>query len=238
MKRTAFFLMVAVGLLISHSVSAQLKTSDFQFGFRIAPNFGWLKPDADGYDFKGLRLGFNWGFVAEYRMNENLRLQSGFNVLMNGGKLEYPHEIVTSTSSGTLVESGTMLRRYNFKYIEIPVIVKMTTNEIGYFRYFGLIGLGTGMNIAAKATDEFSITNPVDRLVKSEPKIKSSTRFLREALILGLGAQYNFSGNTDLVFGINFNNGFTNVLKGSNKVTGVQESAISNIIELNIGVMF
>jgi len=238
MKKRICILLFAISTLLPQIVSAQLKTTDFQFGFKIAPNFGWLKPDTEGYDFKGLRLGFNWGFVAEYKMSENIRLQSGFNVLMHGGKLEYAHAITTNTQSGTINETGTMLRRYSFKYIEIPVVVKMTTNEIGYFRYFGVIGLGTGLNISAKAVDEFSVTDPVDRLVKGEPKIKSSTRFVREALILGLGAQYNFSGNTDLVFGVNFNNGFTNVLKGSNKVTGFSETAISNFIELNIGVLF
>jgi hypothetical protein len=238
MKKRISILLFVISTLLPQIVSAQLKTTDFQFGFKIAPNFGWLKPDTEGYDFKGLRLGFNWGFVAEYKMSENIRLQSGFNVLMHGGKLEYPHAITTNTTTGTINESGTMLRRYSYKYIEIPVVVKMTTNEIGYFRYFGVIGLGTGLNISAKAIDEFSVTDPVDRLVKGEPKIKSSTRFIREALILGLGAQYNFSGNTDLVFGVNFNNGFTNVLKGSNKVTGFSETAISNFIELNIGVLF
>jgi hypothetical protein len=238
MKKRISILLFVISTLLPQIVSAQLKTTDFQFGFKIAPNFGWLKPDTEGYDFKGLRLGFNWGFVAEYKMSENIRLQSGFNVLMHGGKLEYPHAITTNTSNGTINESGTMLRRYSYKYIEIPVVVKMTTNEIGYFRYFGVIGLGTGLNISAKAIDEFSVTDPVDRLVKAEPKIKSSTRFIREALILGLGAQYNFSGNTDLVFGVNFNNGFTNVLKGSNNVSGFSETAISNFIELNIGVLF
>lgn len=234
MKKLILILAMVFSAAILSPLSAQISASDFQFGFRVAPNIGWLKPDAEGYTSKGIRAGFNWGFVAEYRISENVRLQSGFNILMNGGKLEYPHQVTTDS----IIEKGSMLRRYSFKYIEIPFLIKLTTNEIGYFRYYGIIGLGTGFNIAAKAVDEFSTETPSERLIKGEPKIKSSTRFVREALVVGLGAQYNFSGTTDLIFGINFNNGFTNALKGKNKVSSVSETAISNFLELNIGVLF
>ncbi len=224
-------LIVALMLIIGTSGSyAQKNEAPFQFGFRFAPNIGWLKPGVEDYSGDGITMGFNWGFVGEYKFADNYSICSGFNIPINAGKLKFPY------ADGK--DTGTMYRRYSYKAIEIPVLLKMQTKAIGYFTYFMQMGLGTSINISAQAKDEFNVYTPAAKIVKKEPSIKSSTRFFRESMIVGLGAQYNVSGNTQIFGSLSFDNGFTNVLKGTNPVNGKSENAISNYVELSVGVLF
>ncbi|MHC1706031.1 MAG: porin family protein [Bacteroidales bacterium] len=210
---------------------AQDFDTPFQFGFRIAPNLGWLKPDIEGYSKEGISAGFSWGFVAEYSLSQTYALCSGFSVTSNAGRLKYPY------TEDTLI--GTMNRKFKIRSIEIPLLLKMRTKEIGYFTYYGVIGFGTSFNMTARAEDEFNTSSPPGITITHEPDIKSRINFLRESLIVGLGAQYNISGDTQIFGGITFNNGFTNIMKGHNSVNkSLKESAISNYLELNVGVLF
>jgi hypothetical protein len=61
---------------------------------------------------------------------------------------------------------------------------------------------------------------------------------LRAALIIGIGAEYSLGGKTALLFGVTYNNGFTNNLKGRNTFLNVNPSASANFLQLNLGVMF
>ena len=229
MKKAGIFFAALLIVLTSEAYS-QRKTTPFQFGFRFAPNIGWLKPDAEEYKSDGISMGYSWGFVGEYKFAENYAICSGFTIPMNSGRLKYPY-----TDSK---DTGTMYRKYNFKAIEIPILLKMQTKEIGYFTYFMQMGLATSINISAKAKDEFDVYYPDPKIVKKEPNIKSTTRFLRESLIIGLGAQYNLSGSTQLFGSLSFDNGFTNVLKAKNPISKQSESAISNYLELSFGILF
>jgi hypothetical protein len=229
MKKAGFILVTTL-LILTSQAFAQRKTPPFQFGFRFAPNIGWLKPDAEEYKGDGVALGYSWGFVGEYKFSDNYSICSGFSIPMNGGKLKYPY-----ASEG---DTGTMNRKYKFKAIEIPVLLKMQTKEIGYFSYFMQMGFATSINISAKAKDEFEVYYPDAKIVKKEPNIKSSTRFLRESMIIGVGAQYNLSGSTQIFGSLSFDNGFTNVLKVKNPITKQSEDAISNYLELSFGILF
>ncbi|MCX6272987.1 MAG: porin family protein [Bacteroidetes bacterium] len=212
---------------------AQSKISAFQFGFKIAPNLGWIKPDIENYSSDGMRAGFSWGFVGEYNLSPTYCINSGFSITTNGGKLKYPY------TDGATGDTGTLHRKFRIRSLEIPIVLKMRTKEIGYFTYFGMIGFGTSFNLTARANDEFDVSQPAQFSVDHQSDIKSKIRFIRESLIVGLGAEYYINGETKLFGGITFNNGFTNILKGHNTIkSGLAESAISNYFELNFGVLF
>lgn len=230
MKKRALILLLFT-VMTAYGAIAQPSDTPFQFGFKLSPNIGWIKPDIDGYSRDGMSGGFSWGFVGEYSFSQTYALCSGFSVVSNAGRLKFPYHEDTLT--------GTMNRKYKIRSLEIPLMLKMRTREIGYFTYYGMIGFGTSFNLSAKAEDEFSATTPVSVTINHKPDIKSKINFLRESLIVGLGLQYKISGDTQFFGGISFDNGFTNILKGHNTVnTKLSESAISNYLELNIGVLF
>lgn len=218
-------LLFSMILLIGFTANAQYKK--FNFGLKAAPQVSWMRTNADTYSSEGARLGFGWGFCSEINFTENHSFATGFNVLFNGGKLKYPDIQSTVT--------GTMLRTYKLKSIEIPLTLKMRTNPIGDFQYFGQIGFGTSFLLNAKGDDEFTYgTDTYD-----DGGNLSNVAFLRESLIIGLGAEYTLDAGTTLGLGLQFNNGFTDILTGKNAVdASIKEKAYTNFIELNAFVLF
>lgn len=203
------------------------------FGFRMAPNVGWIRGDAASYENDGATVGFSWGFIAEFPAADNYSFSSGFNIIFNGGKLKYPHQINISSN----MESGTLARKYNLKYLELPMMLKLHTSDRGGPVFLGQIGLGFGVLLDARGTDVFTYQGGVSEFDKE--KISEEIKLLRTALIVGLGVEYPLGPSLKAIGGINFNNGFSDILKGSNlDNSSVSHNAFANFIELNLGILF
>jgi hypothetical protein len=201
---------IAALFLVAGSVDAQ-KVS---LGLKASPGIAWIKPDTKGVQGDGSLLGFAYGAIFDYLFTENYGLGSGLFIYHQGGKLEQT------------VDSNLVSVKYKLQYVNIPLTLKMRTNEIGYFRYFGQFGVMPGVNLGAKGTVEI----PGAKIELEDPKDDINT--LNVALVIGLGTMYNFSGNTSLVLGIEWNNGFTDVFKGSD-IKGK-----NNFLLVNAGVVF
>ena len=181
-----------------------------------------MKPDADNYSGNGAKIGFAWGFIAEFNFTENHSITTGFNMLFDGGKLKFP-SVIDSVN-------GTMARDYSLKYVEFPFTLKMRTNQTNGMRYFGRIGLGSAFRIGSKKEDEFT---PTGGSAKNFPKSNyTETAIWRESLIVGLGGEYEIKEGPKLGVELTFNNGFTNTLKDSN------EKSTLNFFELAFSVLF
>lgn len=213
--------------IVTYAANAQFPP--YYFGLRAAPQLSWMKPNVDNYEYNGLKAGFGWGFIAEFNFTENHSIGTGFNILFNGGKLKFPHMVDGAT--------GNLSRNYILKYVEIPVTLKMRTNEMNGMRYFGRIGLGTAFKIGSKKIDEFT---PTGGTAVSSPKSSyDKIAFIRESLIVGMGAEYEIKEGPKLGIELNFNNGFTNILTGKNTIeTSLMEKANPNFFELAFSVLF
>jgi hypothetical protein len=92
--------------------------------------------------------------------------------------------------------TGTLSRAYSVKSLEIPLTLKMRTNEMNGLRYYGQIGLGTSFRFGAKVEDEFTFiglpTTTYDKVNYDD------ISFLRESLIIGLGAEYTLDAELPL----------------------------------------
>jgi hypothetical protein len=123
------------------------------------------------------------------------------------------------------------------KYIDIPVLIKMKTNDIGNFRFFGLIGVQPGVRIGSRAKDSFS-AGPTVTYTKDWHNIDSQTKLFRLSMVIGAGVEYPIDNSTAIVAGVNFINGFSDVLKNKNAVTSEGHKALPNAFELSLGVVF
>lgn len=228
-KITLIFVLVAF-LGASFAYSQQ---KPFVFGFKAGPTMGWMKPDAKGYDSDGIKPGFTWGFIADFFLMENYGIATGFDVVFLNGGIKMPHQVLDGTDN----ISGNLNRKYKLKYIQIPVTFKLRTKELGKFRIFGQIGLGTNFLIGAKADDEF--TPDGGEPVSEEVDIYDDITFMRESLILGAGVEFLLGGSTNLTAGFVFNNGFMNILKGKNSVDPtINNKANANYLAFEVGIVF
>ena len=216
-------------LLSLFTLAAEAQYAPYRFGLKAAPQISWINPNVDTYQGAGAKIGFAWGFIAEFNFTENHSICTGFNMLFNGGKLKFP-----AVQGG---DTGTMIRDYALKYLEIPLSLKMRTNDINGMRFFGRIGLGTALKIGAKNTDEF--TPKAGSTVTSVKSNYNDASLFRESLIVGLGTEYEIKEGPKLGVELTFNNGLTNILNGKNTLnTSVKEKATSNFFELAFSVIF
>ena len=222
--------------ILSSVAHAQFKP--FRFGFKVGPNLSWLAPDAEGYESNGISGGFSWGFVSDFAITENYFISTGFGMDYLGGKLEYPHSM--KFDDDTVSYTGDLSRKYNLRYLEIPLTLKMRTNMFGRIAYYGKIGFGTSFNLKSKSKDEFSYFDNGAKITEDfEEDIKDDIVFFHESIIFGGGVEYFVDESTSINVGISFKNGLTNVLKGENSVDpDIEEKANLHYFQLNVGVIF
>jgi opacity protein-like surface antigen len=229
MKKIAVFLL---GILIVPSVFGQNDYKKFRFGLKGAPNISWMKPEASGLGSGNVALKFSYGLITEFALAENYLFATGLEILETGGTLDFTQDVIAVGSSDFLRS-----RKYNLQYLNIPLMLKMRTNEIGYLRYFGMFGFDLGLRTKATATD-----SKVGGSYQ-ESNINNDIQLFRVALNLGAGVEYNLVGNTALVVNVNYSNAFTNSLRSRSETlylnnTRLTQYATANFVALNVGIIF
>ncbi|MEI7595432.1 MAG: porin family protein [Bacteroidota bacterium] len=231
----------AVGLLmIVSTISNAQDTKKFRFGLQGSPSLAWLKPDTKNIQNNGFKLNASYGFIIDYKFADNFSFATGFGVCYTGGKLQISYDslqqdvLVGGVSTKMTFKGVNASNLYKLQYLELPILLKMTTNEIGYFTYFANIGAGMGFRLKAKGDYNYKYLNGIDEplLKKENDDIKDDISFIRPSFIIGGGAEYSLGGSTKLIASINFNNGLTDILTDKNN------KAINNFVSLNIGILF
>jgi hypothetical protein len=205
--------------------------SSVRLGLKISPDIAWMNPNEKNYSNNGAAAGISFGFISDFYFTEHYAFSTGFNFSFLSGNLQFPY--------ADSLNSGIMKRKYNFRYFEVPLMIKMKTKEFGAFSFFGQIGFGTGFNLRTKVKDEFMT---LDHGTISETKNlpTSETSLIREAILVGLGSEYKIDESITLIVSIGYSNSLNNVLQGQNssKYSDLKNRSSLNYAELNIGVLF
>lgn len=234
----------------------------FKFGVTVYPSIGWTKPNEKDFENEGSNFGFGYGFSAEIGISTNYTFLTGAELQTIGGKISYPNYIEDDGS----YYKGKTTADLRLGYVNIPLQLKLKTNQIGYMTYFANIGFDLGIKYKAKAdyTTEYD-KNSKENTSNKDINISKETGLLRAGLVFGIGAEYNISGSTSIVIGASFHNGFINFIgkkwpnyetdkKGKVLLSNTEHmpnstdpkaieksgkaSAITNYLALNIGIIF
>jgi len=210
--------------------TADMKAQDEQklhFGLKASPTLAWLVSDTKGFESDGTKLGFSYGLITEFNFSTHYAFATGVDVTYRGGKSKYSFSPNDSTTA--ITESA-----YNLEYIEIPITLKLKTNEIGYLTYFLQFGVAPGINIRSKADVKTTtqIGSNVTTVSEDAVDIKDGINNFNLSMIIGGGVEYTLSGSTVLLIGVTFNNGFLDILDGN------AIKANSDYLGLTVGVLF
>jgi opacity protein-like surface antigen len=228
----------------------------FRFGLQFSPNISWLKANTAGYESDGSEFGFSYGLSFEFFMSKNYLVSTGVQILNTGGKLNYAALPNTSISEPVTED-------FSLKYIEIPINLKLRTNEIGYLTYFGQIGINSAINFRGKSSfsfasetaNGFTVAQTSGGGINEGVESDAAINWINLSLVIGAGVEYNISGNTSLMLGLTFNNGFINQLDSKTRLLGSDGNVVVdgngnpiftekkananlNYFALNIGIYF
>ena len=236
-------------LLVAVLMTVQGFSQDFKkfkFGFKVDPNISWMSPETADLVSEGVLLRGSFGVNADIMFSERYALGTGFSIMGGGGQLsffDYEDRIGDAGESNFIVKRN---RKYKLKYVEIPLTLKLRTDEIGYITYWGQFGLGLGFATKATADDNIKFFSElvedademgnswidsgsaISTLAKEDEEemgvdISGEMLPIRASLIIGAGIDYSLSGNTSLMFGIAYNNGLTNVFKSKIKAIEIND---------------
>ncbi|MBI2280846.1 MAG: PorT family protein [Bacteroidetes bacterium] len=200
-------------------VDTQKDVPTFRLGLHFSPNIAWLNLNTTGYSSNGSRIGFAYGLSTEFYIAKNYLISTGFSINNVGGRLQYES---VYDNNGVLAPSE-IKQTIKINYVDIPLSIKLKTNEIGYVTYYGNFGFNVGIKYNSKTDIEYL---DFKNIKQTDVANTDNVSLININLIVGGGLEYNISGNTNLAVGITFHNGFTNIIKSKTHVLDTNGKAI------------
>ena len=241
--------LLIVGLLMAMSLTASAQYKGFDFGFKVGPSWGWTGSTTGAAIREGARTGLDVGVVAEYYFADNYALVSGINVDFTGGK--YMFENGRMIADSLPLEKYDIHRIYKSTLYEIPLMLKMVTNELGNapIRIYAQVGGGIGYAQKVKVKDAI----PADGIETPAEWGTTNKEFsnIRVSLKINAGAQYAIDHSTRLFAGVYFSHDLLNNINSvspnyykfynGDKNLGERETrlnVVQNRIGVEVGVLF
>ncbi|HRF77504.1 MAG TPA: outer membrane beta-barrel protein [Chitinophagales bacterium] len=206
------------------TVSAQ----EFRFGLTASPVFDWARVDGELYENVGTKLGFQYGLLFDQTIGSVERYAFSTGILIN-----YVNVGISSTDTANIISAEWTARS---QYIEIPLTIRLRTNEVNYFSYYGQFGLTPGVCIKSRgdlSINDVAIYEDVN-LRDKDNLTGGQYQLFNVSLTLGIGAEYSIAENTNLIGGIFFQNGFANILDDDVD----DNSAFLKQLGIRVGVLF
>ena len=193
----------------------------FKLGLTAHPNFGFIK--VENGKGNGVSLGFSYGLIGDFNFAENYSFTTGLTVTTINGKST---ELTPAfTIPGSVAPNGYDIK-YKMQYLEVPLTIKLKTTEVNGVKWYGQFGLSNDFRLGSKldiANGSTTISNNIDG--------GDYTNFYRAGMIIGGGGEFSIASKTSLMAGLTYNNGFTNLTSGDNKVR-------NHYVGLSFGVFF
>ena len=219
MKRILFNILFLFALL-----TASAQTSPMRFNVHIDPQSAWFNSDENEVDPDGSIIHMNAGLNMDYFFAENYAFVLGFGINNIGGKLLYAEETEFLSKGDTLRLEPNQSAKLNLQYIDIPIGLKLKTEEMGYATYFLQVGFNPMFRLNAKATSDEASYDKED--------ISESIILFNLGYHVGIGVEYKLGGSTAFIGGLRWTGGLTDVT--DNDRANVKTNALS----IHLGVLF
>ena len=224
---------------------ASASQAQIKLGLKLSPQITWVAPESKGISSGGSKINASYGLMFDYYFTENYAFATEISVANYAGELIVKDSKITRGVIPAVSQDVNYI--YRTQYVSVPLMLRMRTNEIGYFRYYADFGLDLALLVRAKADinnssidlTEVNVNTPDKKdeyTIESNdiPSIKynDDVAILRTAMVIGVGIQYKIFGNTLLVAGARYN-------KALNNFTVEDDwKAQMNAVSLNLGVLF
>ena len=195
--------LLIVGLLLAMSLGVSAQNTGFAFGLKFGPGFDWTGSTTGAAKSEGMRTGFGVGVVAEYYFAPNYAIVTGVNVNMNRGHYSFDNAHMVDS----VLTTYPVDRYYKSTVYEIPLMLKMMTNELGNLPLRAYAQVGAGLGYAQKVKAKDSYLDVTEQEFSATYKEFSN---LRASLKFGAGAQYSIDESTRVFAGLYFSHDFIN----------------------------
>lgn len=210
-------------------------SAQVEIGLKVSPSITNLRADsprngtnATGFKNEKSKLGFGGGVIIDYFFGQNYAFSSGLFLTGKGGTISYldPAKNV----------------RYNQKigvqYLEVPVSLKLFTNDIseGTKVYFQVGGTLAGA-IAARIDGEKFYQDPGNS--NAETRASKHVIVPDVGLLGGAGVEYLLGQSTRLIAGLSYHHGIVNIDRYFDNNRKFSNVTLKNSeVALDLGIKF
>jgi hypothetical protein len=233
--------------------------ANMKFGYGLMTEFRLAGP---AWLSTGFQIDYDGGKVAYNTANNNsVQYQSvaGYLYNDNDGFMEVKN--IDGADATTLAKYKSYLltkRQYKSTYLTIPLNLRLKTKEIGYITYYGNIGVLANIHLKTKANDDVYQFNSGNgngydpNIIKNDNlDVSKDMAFTKFGFNIGGGIEFNLSGSTSIIAGLNFIQGFSNYVRGTSKynvdipksdsngsTVALDQKFVTQGIALTLGVLF
>lgn len=220
-RLSAVLLVTAISFLGAQEASAQV-----EIGVKVSPSITYQRfvaPKELNLKSDGASVGIGFGVIADYFFGTNYAFHSGVVFNVKGGS--FTSQYTDEFGNNVKFESENSLH-----YIEIPLALKLYTNEVApdiraYFTAGGTLNTMVGARIDGEKVDD-----------EGEKYTKQFNLF-EVGAIVGAGAEWQLGESTKFFGGLTYQHGLTDV----NDSVGGEDSKLevkNSLFSLDFGIKF
>lgn len=225
------------------TTTASASPDKVHFGLQVQPGISWIKPQDKFFKGNGSRMAISGGLFMEKNITSRALFHIGLSITQMGGVVVY--DSLRVKNSGNTVTNVEYT--YKTRYVELPIAIKLITEDIGYIAYYGEVGISPGLLWKARAdvspgifpnTDEYgnedrNINGAEGEFVPGQSVVEDDDiKSFRLPLMVGAGVEYAVTEATRLIGGLRYNSGIINIMGDK------RAEAFNSYVSLFIGVKF
>jgi hypothetical protein len=218
---------ISLAALLTFFASAAF--AQIEIGLKLSPSLAGNRVVAEqrhNMESTSARARIGFGVLVDYFFTENYAFSTGLNYTSKGSGTVYN---TTPDDNQAIVRRTD---RFSLQYIELPLMMKLYTNEIATDTklYFHL-GPSLNTNIAAKVNDQ--------KILPGGQRATKRFNLFEVSAILGTGAEWQLGQTTRVFGGIAYHRGLTNIDNAYGRELNDRNISIrSDAFILDLGLKF
>lgn len=213
-------------VIILITVSSAFGQKHIRLSFSGSPSVNWMSTNNSSADREKSIIGYDFGLNGDFYFSEDERysLLTGLLITNIGGEIAYRGQSDFRFSGVTLPAVSKI--KYRLRYLEVPLAIKLKTDQFQRSSYWGLFGVSAMLNIESKGdSDDGSLR---------KASIGDEVGPFNLAMNVGIGLDYDLGRSNAISTGLIFQNGLIDVTTDN----AFNDKTIINSLRLKIGLIF
>ena len=214
--------------------AASTASAQVEIGLKVSPSITNLRADSPGgltdtgFKNEKSKVGFGGGVIIDYFFGQNYAFSTGLFLTGKGGTVSYFDPNTKNREQ----------QKIGIQYLEVPVTVKLFTNDIAeatklYFQVGGTLNAA----IAARINSNKFYQDPGNN--NGESKASKHVIIPDVGLLAAFGVEYQIGQSTRLLAGLSYHRGIVNIDRYFDNTRKFRDVTLkNNEIALDLGIKF
>jgi hypothetical protein len=229
LKRSSLRALTVIMLAV---ISVKGNSQELEFAVHADPVISWMGSNSSEYINEGARPGFNIGLSVLHYFDDHYAISSGISLISAGGRQSVTeiHRMIFNNIQPQ-VQPGDEIR-YNLNYMNIPIGLRLKTDQIGYLTYFTDIGFDLRMLVKS------TVDLPANQPPVDNENARKEVYGLNAGWHIHAGVEYDLNIDLTLFGGIGFDQDFFDITKDLKDVDQPEDRSGLRMLRIRMGLKF